>query len=124
MICLFSMHQFNLRRADLNLLVVFQALFAERHVGRSAQRLALTQSATSHALGRLRTLFNDPLFIRHPKGVEPTERALELAPAITEILERAQLLIAPSAFDPAAAGTFTIATIDLTLRTIVVPLIE
>jgi DNA-binding transcriptional LysR family regulator len=119
-----SMNQIDLRRADLNLLVIFQALLTERHVGRAAQRLALTQSATSHALGRLRTLFNDPLFIRHPKGVEPTARAFALAPGIAEILDRAQLLIASSEFDPAAAASYTIATIDLTLPTIVVPLIE
>ena len=72
------MNQIDLRRADLNLLVVFQALLAERHVGRAAKRLALTQSAASHALGRLRVLFGDPLFVRHPKGIEPTARALAL----------------------------------------------
>jgi DNA-binding transcriptional LysR family regulator len=118
------MHEIDLRRADLNLLVVFQALLAERHVGRAAQRLALTQSATSHALGRLRSLFGDPLFVRHPKGVEPTARALALAPAITDILNRAQSLIAPPVFDPTRACCFTIATIDLTLPTIIVPLVE
>jgi DNA-binding transcriptional LysR family regulator len=77
-----SMNQTDLRRADLNLLVVFQALLAERHVGRAAIRIALTQSATSHALGRLRDLFKDPLFVRHPKGIEPTAHALALAPAV------------------------------------------
>src|SRR5438046_2006409 len=84
-----SMNQMDLRRADLNLLVVFQVLLAERHVGRAAKRLTLTQSAASHALGRLRDLFGDPLFVRHPKGVEPTTRALALAPAIADILTRA-----------------------------------
>jgi len=79
-----SMNLIDLRGADLNLLVVFQALLAERHVGRAAQRLGLTQSATSHALGRLRTLLNDPLFIRHPKGIEPTAGALKLAPTVAE----------------------------------------
>jgi DNA-binding transcriptional LysR family regulator len=118
------MHEIDLRRADLNLLVVFQVLLAERHVGRAARRLALTQSATSHALGRLRSLFNDPLFVRHPKGVEPTARALALAPIVAEILDRAQLLIASPVFDPTVACSFTIATIDLTLPTIIVPLIE
>jgi DNA-binding transcriptional LysR family regulator len=118
------MNQIDLRRADLNLLVVFQVLLAERHVGRAAQRLALTQSAASHALRRLRDLFGDPLFIRHPKGVEPTARALALAPAIADILNRAQSLLASPVFNPALACSFTIATIDLTVPTIVVPLIE
>jgi DNA-binding transcriptional LysR family regulator len=77
--CLMSMNQIDLRRVDLNLLVVFQVLLAERHVGRAATRLALTQSAASHALGRLRELFADPLFVRHPRGIEPTPRALAFA---------------------------------------------
>ena len=118
-----SMNQIDLRRADLNLLVVFQALLAERHVGRAATRLALTQSATSHALGRLRNLFKDPLFVRHPKGIEPTAHALALAPAVIDILNRVQSLVASPTFNPDVRSSFTIATIDLTLPTIVVPLI-
>src|SRR4051812_29492062 len=118
------MNEIDLRRADLNLLVVFQALLAERHVGRTAKRLALTQSAASHALGRLRLLFGDPLFIRHPKGIEPTARALALAPAIADILNRTRSVLASPAFDPNLACSFSIATIDLTLPTIIVPLID
>jgi DNA-binding transcriptional LysR family regulator len=118
------MNPIDLHRADLNLLVVFQLLLAERHVGRAAKRLALTQSAVSHALGRLRDLFGDPLFIRHPKGVEPTARALTLAPAIADILARAQSLLVSPAFDPTLPCSFTIATIDLTIPTVIVPLIE
>jgi DNA-binding transcriptional LysR family regulator len=117
------MNEIDLRRADLNLLVVFQTLLAERHVGRAATRLGLTQSAASHALGRLRDMFGDRLFVRHPKGVEPTARALALAPAITDILIRAQSLLALPSFKPDLPHTFTIATIDLTVPTIVVPLI-
>src|SRR5438270_6378495 len=94
------MNEIDLRRADLNLLIVFQALLAERHVGRAATRLALTQSAASHALGRLRLLFGDALFIRHPKGIEPTARALTLAPAIADILTRARSVLASPVFDP------------------------
>jgi DNA-binding transcriptional LysR family regulator len=95
------MNEVDLRRADLNLLVVFQRLLAERHVGRAAKRLHLTQSAASHALGRLRTMFDDPLFVRYPKGIEPTSRALALAPAIADILDRANSLLAsPAGFDP------------------------
>ena len=118
------MNEIDLRRADLNLLVVFQVLLSERHVGRAAGRLHLTQSAVSHALGRLRDLFGEPLFIRHPKGVEPTSRALALAPAIADILNRAQSVLAAPGFDPAVARSFTIATIDLTVPTILLPLIE
>jgi DNA-binding transcriptional LysR family regulator len=62
--------------------------------------------------------------VRHPKGVEPTARALALAPAIADILNRTQTVLASAAFDPNLACSFTIATIDLTVPTIVVPLIE
>src|ERR1043166_5908419 len=85
-ICLILMNQIDLRRADLNLLFVFHVLLAERHVGRAAKRRGLSQPAGSHALGRLRILFEDPLFVRHPKGVEPTARALALAPAVADVL--------------------------------------
>ncbi|HHK4365914.1 TPA: LysR family transcriptional regulator, partial [Pseudomonas aeruginosa] len=55
-----SMQQIHdLRRIDLNLLVVLDALLSERHVSRAAQRLAMSQPAVSHALGRLRELFGD-----------------------------------------------------------------
>jgi DNA-binding transcriptional LysR family regulator len=118
------MNRIDLRRADLNLLVVFQVLHAERHVGRAAERLSLTQSAASHALGRLRELFGDPLFVRHPKGVEPTARALELAPAIADILNRTQSILASLPFDEKIPSGFSIATIDLTVPTIIVPLME
>src|SRR5919198_2329290 len=123
-ICLFYMHEIDLRRANLNLLVVFKALLAKPHVGRAEKRFALPQRAGSHALGRLRSLFADPLFVRHPKGVEPTARALALAPTVADILDRVQSLITSPVFDPTLACSFTIATIDLTLPTVVVPLIE
>jgi DNA-binding transcriptional LysR family regulator len=90
-----------------NLLLVFQMLLAERHVGRAAKRLYLTQSAVSHALSRLREMFGDPLLVRHPKGVEPTPRALDLAPVINDILDRARSMLASAAgFDPGVPHTF------------------
>src|SRR5262249_19748125 len=120
-----SMKKIDLRRADLNLLVVFQRLLAERHVGRAAKRLHVTQSAASHALGRLRTMFDDPLSVRHPKGVQPTSRALALAPAIADILERANtLLVSPGGFDPNLPHTFTIGGTDLAVFTVLNPLIK
>ena len=68
----------DLSRIDLNLLVLFRIVLDERHVGRAAARLNLTPSAVSHSLSRLRDLLNDPLFLRTPKGVVPTARAMEL----------------------------------------------
>ena len=120
-----SMNEIDLRGADLNLLVVFQRLLAERHVGRAAKRLRLTQSAASHALGRLRVMFGDPLFVRHPKGIEPTPRALALAPIIADILDRANCMLASSlGFDPKEPSTFTIGGTDLGVFTVLVPLIK
>ena len=63
---------FNLRRVDLNLLPVFEAAYEERSLSRAARRLAMTQSAVSHALSRLRSVFRDELFVRQPGGVLPT----------------------------------------------------
>ena len=63
---------FNLRSVDLNLLPVFEAAYEERSLSRAARRLAMTQPAVSHAMTRLRHLFNDELFIRQSRGVTPT----------------------------------------------------
>ncbi len=62
----------NLRGVDLNLLPVFEAVYEERSLSRGAARLAMTQPAVSHALTRLRSVFEDPLFIRQSRGVAPT----------------------------------------------------
>jgi DNA-binding transcriptional LysR family regulator len=62
----------NLSRIDLNLLVVLETIVAEGGVSRAAERLNLTQPAVSHALGRLRALFGDPLFVRHGRTLAPT----------------------------------------------------
>jgi DNA-binding transcriptional LysR family regulator len=88
---------------DLNLLRVFDAIFEVRSVTRTAERLGLTQSAISHALGRLRQTFGDPLFVRHPTGLQPTARAIEIAPGIREGLAQLQQALSPSPFDPATA---------------------
>ncbi len=66
---------FNLRSVDLNLLPIFEAAYEERSLSRAAERLALTQPAVSHALSRLRALFDDELFIRRSRGVQPTPAA-------------------------------------------------
>ena len=95
------MKRIDLTRFDLNLLVVLDALLAERHVGRAAEKLHLSQSATSHALGRLRAALGDPLLIRNPKGMEPTPVAVELGPRITALLHAAEAIASPrAAFDP------------------------
>jgi DNA-binding transcriptional LysR family regulator len=95
----------HLSRVDINLLVLFRVVLDESHVGRAAARLNLTPSAVSHALGRLRELLNDPLFLRTPKGVVPTARAMELSQPVAEILAQVENVMASAApFDPATSN--------------------
>ncbi len=92
------------RKIDLNLLVMLETLVAERSVSKAALRLGLTQSAVSHALGRLRLAFGDPLFVRAPTGMNPTRRALDIAAATRAALEQLERTIDDAAeFDPATA---------------------
>jgi DNA-binding transcriptional LysR family regulator len=114
------MKPIDLTRFDLNLLVVMEALMAERHVGRAAERLHLSQSATSHALSRLRTALDDPLFIRNPKGIEPTPLAIELAPRVATILEEIARVASPRGpFDPRKLKrTFNIGATDYAVVTV------
>jgi DNA-binding transcriptional LysR family regulator len=111
------LNQIDLSRVDLNLLVLFEVVMEERHVGRAAERLRLSPSAVSHGLGRLRRLLQDPLFLRNPKGVAPTERAAEVAAPIADILARTRgVLASAEPFDPARSSRrFVIAGSDGTL---------
>lgn len=96
------MHEMNsLRGIDLNLLVVLDALLAERHVSRAAMRLNMSQPAVSHALARLRDLLDDPLLVRRPGGLVPTTRASELAKPLAEALTQVRAVLGPARFDPA-----------------------
>lgn len=98
------LHEIDLSRIDLNLLVLFETVLRERHVGRAAARLNLSPSAVSHGLGRLRRLLEDPLFLRNPKGVVPTAAAEALAEPVAEILRRVRQVVAGSGrFDPATS---------------------
>lgn len=99
------LNQIDLSRTDLNLLVLFETVLAKRNVGLAAAALSLSPSAVSHGLGRLRRLLNDPLFLRTPRGVVPTDRALDLAPRIAEILHGVRgVLAGAEPFDPATSA--------------------
>lgn len=106
-------------RIDLNLLRVFDALLDERNVTRAGDRLGLSQSAVSHALGRLREALGDELFTRRSNGMEPTPRALEIGPQLHTALQQMQAALAPAGFDPAtterrfsiAAGSYACAVL-------------
>lgn len=99
------LNQIDLSRTDLNLLVLFETVMQERHVGRAANRLNLSASAVSHGLGRLRRLLNDPLFLKTPKGVVPSARALALDAPIADVLARVRDVVASAG--PFDAGTAT-----------------
>jgi DNA-binding transcriptional LysR family regulator len=119
------LNQIDLSRADLNLLVLFEVVLEERHVGRAAERLSLSASAVSHGLGRLRRLLNDPLFLRTPKGVVPTARAIELAQPIADILARIRDVVAAAEpFDPATSKRrFTLGAPDAVSAVVLPPLL-
>lgn len=89
-----------LGRLDLNLLVALEALLEERNVSQAAERLFITQSAMSKTLGRLRDLFDDPLFIRKASGMVPTPRAEQLAQHLPQVLQAVQRMVQPLEFDP------------------------
>jgi LysR family transcriptional activator of mexEF-oprN operon len=111
------------RRVDLNLLVLFGALVEQRSTVKAGERLHLSQSAVSHALGRLRKLFHDDLFVRSGRTLVPTPKCLalwnELLPTLTH-LERVTSV--QPAFDPATServfriGMPSAVDVALTLR--------
>ena len=96
-----SIDHFNLRSFDLNLLVAFDALMTERSVTRAAQRLKLGQPAMSHALSTLRLLLDDEVLVRVGTAMNPTAKAIALAPRLRELLLQIQnTLTDGKPFDP------------------------
>lgn len=111
---------------DLNLLLVLHVLLEERSVTRTGERLGRTQSAISNALKRLRDTFEDPLVVRTPEGLVPTQRTKELAPLIARIVHDAETcLLRPEKFDPSSAEAhFTIGAPDRFSLPVILPLLE
>ena len=98
------MNEIQLHRIDLNLLVTFEALMEESTLAAAADRLAVTPSAVSHALGRLRTQLNDPLLVRVGGRMQPSPFALELIEDLRPVLRSLRRMLAPRApFDPATS---------------------
>jgi DNA-binding transcriptional LysR family regulator len=89
------------RKTDLNLLRVFDALMEDGNLTRAGYRLSLSQPAMSHALSKLRGLAGDPLFVRVPSGMKPTDHAVRIAPSVREGLRLLRsALEGEAAFDP------------------------
>lgn len=98
------MNRNELRRVDLNLLIVFETLMHERSVTRAAEKLFLGQPAISASLARLRTLFDDPLFVRTGRTMEPTARAQEIFELLSPALDSISTAISrASDFDPSTS---------------------
>jgi DNA-binding transcriptional LysR family regulator len=104
---------------DLNLLRVFDAIMEERSVLRASQKVFLSQSAVSHSLARLRELLDDELFIRTTTGMQPTARAIAMAPLVRDALRALESAIDSPIFEPATSSKrFTIAANDFTTMVI------
>ncbi len=108
------MNRNELRKADINLMVVFETLMLERNVTRAAEKLFLGQPTISSALNRLRTMLNDPLFIRVGHRMEPTARAEDIYRHLKPALDSLSVALSLTRdFDPAVSTmTFRIGLSD------------
>jgi len=95
------MNEIDLRRFDLNLLIVFEVLMIERNVTRAAEQLGRTQSAVSHSLSKLRKQLGDPLLVKVGVRMQPTAFALDLLEQARPLLRGMQRVLSPrQSFDP------------------------
>jgi DNA-binding transcriptional LysR family regulator len=107
------MHTINLRAIDLNLLTVFEAVYEEQSQIKAAERLGMTQSAISHALGRLRYLVGDTLFQGRSKGLIPTCQADDFYRRVHEALNLVRAELAQrQAFDASRSQRTFVVAID------------
>lgn len=115
-----------LRRLDLTVLLVFVNLMRLRKASDVAEHMGLTQSSISHSIKRLRDAFGDPLFLRTPKGMEPTAVATGLEPRIRHVVETlANAIKLPVTFDPALSSeTLRIGAYDNEMTTLVPSLLQ
>lgn len=104
----------NLSALDLNLLLVLHTVLTEGSVARAARRLAVTSSAVSNALARLRVALDDPLTVRSGRGIVPTPRAAALAPVLARTLATLGEAVSGTDVDPARTEReFTLAIADV-----------
>lgn len=94
----------NFRQLDLNLLRVLCAVYRLGSVTDAARQLSLSQPATSNALARLRTYFDDALFVRSARGLHPTRKAESIVPDVIALLHNLEYtLMSTEKFDPASS---------------------
>ncbi|MBC7501941.1 MAG: LysR family transcriptional regulator [Herminiimonas sp.] len=114
----------HISRVDLNLFIVFEAIFVEGSVTRASQKLNLTQPAISHALGRLRILFDDPLFVRQGHAMVSTPLARSIIEPVRRSLRGFEVTLdGLDRFDAATTQKqFTLALRDVLESTVLPPL--
>ena len=114
----------HISKVDLNLFVVFDAIYTERSLTRASQKMNLTQPAISHALGRLRHLLDDPLFERQGHEMAPTPLARNIVGQVRSALRGLELTVnSAERFDPATSErTFTLAMRDVVEPNLLPPL--
>lgn len=114
------------KKLDLNLLVVLNELLAERSTSRAAEKLFLSQPATSNALARLRAHFNDELLVSSGRQLLLTPNAKELVEPVREVLMRIDTAIAAQpVFDPSTeTRVFTLLVSDYSTAVLIPPLLE
>ncbi|MEO0384180.1 MAG: LysR family transcriptional regulator [Pseudomonadota bacterium] len=116
----------NVRKTDLNLLVVFDAIMAERSVTKAGERIGLAQPSMSNALTRLRALFNDELFVRTPDGMMPTQIARDAAAHVrAAVISAEEAINVGITFDPQSyEGQIVLLTNDLIELTVLPGLVR
>jgi len=107
------MPKVDIRKNDLNLLVVLDVLLDELHISNAAKRLNLSQPAMSRALARLRIMFDDPLIVRVSKGYQRTPRGEMLVSTVGSILNKIENTLSEREFDPEVyQHEFVVCTLD------------
>ncbi|WP_318371259.1 transcriptional regulator LeuO [Enterobacter sp.] len=89
-----------LRMVDLNLLTVFDVVMQEQNITRAAAYLQMSQPAVSNAVARLKTMFEDELFVRYGRGIQPTARAFQLYGSVRQALQLIQNELPGAGFEP------------------------
>jgi DNA-binding transcriptional LysR family regulator len=114
----------HISRVDLNLFIVFEAIYAEGSVTRASLKLSLTQPAISHALGRLRVMFDDPLFVRQGHLMVSTPLARSIIEPVRQSLRGFEVTLNKlNRFEAASTGKeFTLALRDVLESTVLPPL--
>lgn len=115
-----------LSRINLNLMVAFHALYQQRHLTRAAEQINLSQPAMSHALKKLRTQFDDELFVKTAEGMLPTPLADRIFQLVEQgLLQLDQALASAHSFEPEkAVREFRVGIMDFMIHDLVPHLVR